>query len=61
MSLAEWQNSTGVLYNSVGYQPATTLNSQLELEALTSQVESYLITKPFQENPHFRLPTLAKR
>ncbi len=56
MALAEWQNSTGVLYNSVGYQPATTLNNRLDLPSLTSQVDSYLMTKPFEENPHFRLP-----
>ena len=59
MALAQWQNSTGVLYNSVGYQPATMLNSNLDLPSLAAQVEQYLVAKPFTENPHFRIPRTA--
>lgn len=61
MSLAEWQNAMGVLYNSVGYQPATALDSNLDLKSLAGQVETYLKTKPFEENPDFRVLRTALR
>ena len=56
MALADWQNSTGVLYNSVGYQPATALNSELDLASLSKQVDTYLRVKPFQKYPEFSIP-----
>lgn len=59
MAYAEWQNSVGQLYSSVGYQPAGILNYNASLEELTSQVKSYLDAPAFSETNGFYIPVEA--
>ena len=57
MSYAEWQNSIGQLYASVGYQPAVYLDVNQSLEDLSAQVKEYLDAPSFSESFGFYVPT----
>ncbi len=59
MAYAEWQNSVGQLYTSIGYQPAAVLNYNENLEVLTEQVKAYLNAPAFSEKNGFYVPVNA--
>ena len=61
MAYAEWQNSIGQLYASVGYQPAAVLDYNSELVPLTEQVQSYLDAPSFSEKHGFYVPIEAAK
>jgi len=42
IAYADWQDSVGKMYTSVGYQPAVLLNYNASLDTLTKQIEEYL-------------------
>lgn len=56
MAYAEWQNSIGQLYASVGYQPSAVLDYNADLESLTGQVKSHLDAPAFSEVQGFYVP-----
>ncbi len=59
MAYAEWQNSIGQLYASIGYQPAIFLDYNQDLETLTEQVKIYLDAPAFSEENGFYVPVQA--
>ena len=56
MAYAEWQNSVGQLYSSVGYQPAGVLDYNASLDQLITQVKAYLDAPAFSEKNGFYVP-----
>ena len=56
MAYAEWQNSIGQLYASVGYQPAAVLDFNADLDVLTGQVNDHLNAPSFSEANGFYIP-----
>jgi len=56
MAYAEWQNSIGQLYASVGYQPSAVLDFNADLGELTSQVDGHLNAPAFSEVSGFYVP-----
>lgn len=59
-AFAEWQNSIGVLHNSIGYHPATILDTNQDLATLTKNVESYMSTKLLSKEKGLFLPGTIK-
>jgi len=59
MAYAEWQNSIGQLYTSVGYQPSAVLDFNADLKTLTDQVKGHLDAPAFSESNGFYVPTSA--
>ena len=56
MAYAEWQNSIGQLYASVGYQPAALLDFNADLDTLTGQVNDHLNAPAFSDANGFYVP-----
>lgn len=61
MSYAQWQNSVGRLYASVGYQPSIFLDYNADLNDLTGQVKSFLDAPAFSEINGFYVPINSAR
>jgi len=59
MAYAEWQNSIGQLYASVGYQPAIVLDYTADLKTLKNGVKNYLDAPAFSEINGFYVPAVA--